>query len=98
VRFSSSILAFFAIGIVVTDLDVSSDDEADVVDEAPKLPRSVLQALLCGPKRGDPPLPDLLSPPVLSRLALQPQVPPSLLDPDLGSLFEPGVDEAMEVE
>jgi hypothetical protein len=98
VRFSFSILAFFAIGIVVTDLDVSSDDEADVVDEAPKLPRSVLQALLRGPKRGDPPLPGLPSPPVLSRLALQPQDPPSLLDLDPGSIFEPGVDEAMEVE
>ncbi|KAI0275565.1 hypothetical protein BGY98DRAFT_1098807 [Russula aff. rugulosa BPL654] len=29
--------------IVVTDLDVSSDDEADVVDDLPKLPRAVLK-------------------------------------------------------
>jgi hypothetical protein len=36
-----------ATGIIVTDLDASSDDE-DGVDDAPKLPRDVLQALLRG--------------------------------------------------
>ncbi|KAH9972404.1 hypothetical protein BGW80DRAFT_1459760 [Lactifluus volemus] len=41
--------------IVITDLDASSsDDEDGVVDDAPKLPRSVLQALLRGPERRDP--------------------------------------------
>jgi hypothetical protein len=39
-----------ATGIIVTDLDASSDDE-DGVDDAPKLPRDVLQALLRGGSR-----------------------------------------------
>jgi hypothetical protein len=78
------------IGIVVTDLDVSSDDEADVVDGAPKLPRAVLEALLRGPER-DSPLGGLLHlPPQLS----QSLVSPPLLDP--ARISE--VDEAMDVE
>ncbi|KAI0250383.1 hypothetical protein BJV78DRAFT_1220289 [Lactifluus subvellereus] len=78
--------------IVITDLDASSsDDEADVADDAPKLPRAVLQALLRGPER----LPFVPLPPIQhSHLSLD---PPS---PSLGptSLSEPGLDEAMCVE
>jgi len=81
----------FATGIVVTDLDASSDDDADIVDDAPKLPRSVLQALLRGPG-------GLLLSPVLPQLASQSLDPPPLLDLDPGSLFESGLDEAMDVE
>jgi hypothetical protein len=80
-------------GIVVTDLDVSSDDEADVVDDAPKLPRAVLEALLRGPERDSPPLTGLrLLPPQLSQSLDSP--------PSLGpvKLSEVGVDEAMDVE
>jgi hypothetical protein len=81
------------IGIVVTDLNVSSDDEADVVDDAPKLPRAVLKALLCGPERDPAPLAELLVlPPQLS----QSPDPPPLLDP--ARLSEVGLDEAMDVE
>jgi len=93
-----SLFSFFAIGIVVTDLDASSDDEADIVDDAPKLPRSVLQALLLGPKRANAPFPGLLLSPVLPQLASQSLDPPPLLDLDPGGLFEPGLDEAMDVE
>jgi len=83
--------------IIVTDLD-ASDDEADIVDDAPKLPRSVLQALLLGPKRANAPFPGLLLSPVLPQLASQSLDPPPLLDLEPGSLFEPGSDEAMDVE
>jgi hypothetical protein len=83
--------SLFATGIVVTDLDASSDDDADIVDDAPKLPRSVLQALLLGPGA-------LLLSPVLPQLASQSLDPPPLLDLDPGSLFELGLDEAMDVE
>jgi len=93
-----SLFSFLAIGIIVTDLDASSDDEADIVDVAPKLPRSVLQALLRGPNRADAPFPGLLLSPVLPQLASQSLDPPTLLDLDPGSLFEPGSDEAMDVE
>lgn len=77
---------------------MSSDDEAEVVDEAPKLPRSVLQALLRGPGRNTLPLPGLLSSPVLPQLAPPPRDHLPLLDLDLGSLSESGVGEAMDVE
>jgi len=80
------------------------EDEANAVDDAPKLPRSVLQALLRGPGRGggDPRLADLLSlvaPPPHPHPSHSLDPPPSLLD--LGSssrLSEPGLDEAMDVE
>ncbi len=82
----------FSIGIVVTDLDVSSDDEADVVDDVPKLPRAVLKALLCGPQRDSPPLAELrVLPRQLSQLDFSP-----LLDPARRSVV--GLDEAMDVE
>lgn len=81
------------IGIVVTDLDVSSDDEAEVVDDAPKLPRAVLEALLRGPGRDSPPLAGL---PLLPRLLSQTLDPPSLLG--LARLSSVGLDEAMDVE
>ena len=88
-----------AIGIIVTDLDASSDDEeAGVVDDAPKLPRYVLQALLRGPEHTNAPFPGLLLSPVLPQLASQPLDPSPLLDLDSGSLLEPGSDEAMDVE
>ena len=93
-----SLFPLFAIGIIVTDLDASSDDEADIVDDAPKLPRSVLQALLRVPKRANPPFPELLLSPVLPQLASQSLDAPPLLDLDPGSLFELGSDEAMDVE
>jgi hypothetical protein len=80
-------------GIVVTDLDVSSDDEADVVDDAPKLPRAVLEALLRGPERDSRPLTGL--PPLPPRLS-QSLDPPPLLGPV--KLSEVGLDEAMDVE
>ena len=95
---SCSIFTLFATGIVVTDLGTSSDDEAEVVDEAPKLPRSVLQALLRGSGHSDPPIPGLLSSPVLPQLAPPPRDYPPLFDLDLGSLSESGVDEAMDME
>ena len=81
------------IGIIVTDLDVSSDDESDVVDDAPKLPRAVLKALLRGPERDTPPLAGLL--------LLRPQLSQSLNSPPLlesARLSEVGLDEAMDVE
>lgn len=81
------------IGIVVTDLDVSSDDESDVVDDAPKLPRAVLKALLRGPERGTPPLAGLL---LLGPQLSQSLDSPPLLDP--ARLSEVGLDEAMDVE
>lgn len=81
------------VGIVVTDLDVSSDDEADVVDDAPKLPRAVLEALLRGPERDTPPLTGL---PLLPLQLSQSLDPPPSLDP--AELFEVGLDEAMDVE
>jgi len=68
------------------------------VDEAPKLPRSVLQALLRGPGHSDPPLPGLLSSPVLPQLAPPPRDHLPLLDLHMGSLSESGVEEAMDVE
>ncbi|KAI0300981.1 hypothetical protein B0F90DRAFT_1817280 [Multifurca ochricompacta] len=79
--------------IVVTDLDASSDDEADTVDDAPKLPRPVLQALFCGPERWGP---------LLAGIPLVPSQPspsldsPSPLEPIRVS--EPRLDEAMDVE
>jgi len=73
-------------------LDVSSDDEADVVDDAPKLPRAVLEALLRGPKHDSPPLAGLLLLPQLS----QSLDPPPLLGSERPS--EVGFDEAMDVE
>jgi hypothetical protein len=80
------------IGIVVTDLDVSSDDEADGVDDVPKLPRAVLKALMCGPERDSPPLAGLpLLPPQLSQ-----SLDPPLLGPARLSVV--GSDEAMDVE
>lgn len=93
-----SLFSFLAIGIIVTDLDASSDDEADIVDVAPKLPRSVLQALLRGPNRANAPFPGLLLSPVLPQLASQLLDPPTLHALDPGSLFEPGLDDAMDVE
>lgn len=71
---------------------MSSDDEADVVDNAPKLPRAILEALLRGPEC-DSPLGGILP--------LQPQFsqsldPPPLLDPARLSVV--GLDEAMDVE
>jgi len=82
--------------IIVTDLDVSSDDERDIVDDAPKLPRSVLQALLRGPECD---YPRLLEMPLL------PQKQPSQsLDPplspgyDLAGPSAPQLDEVMDVE
>ena len=82
-----------SIGIVVTDLDVSSDDEADVVDDVPKLPRAVLKALMCGPEPDSPLLAGL-------RLLPQPQLSQSLDPPLLDSarLSVVGLDEAMDVE
>jgi hypothetical protein len=80
-----------SIGIVVTDLDVSSDDDADVVDDVPKLPRAVLKALMCGPECDSPPLAGLrLLPPQLPQ-----SLDPSLLDPERQTV---GLDEAMDVE
>jgi hypothetical protein len=81
------------VGIVVTDLDVSSDDEADVVDDAPKLPRAVLEALLRGPERNSLPRTGL---PLLPSQLSQSLDPPPLLGP--AKLFEVGLDEAMDVE
>lgn len=85
-------------GIVITDLDASSsDDEDDVVDNAPKLPRSVLQALLRGPER-DPRLVGLpfmcTAPSADSDLSLH------ISSPSLAreSLSEPGLAEAMDFE
>lgn len=92
-----------AIGIIVTDLDASSDDE-DGVDDAPKLPPVVLQALLRGgvepPKREDVLLAGLL--PSLSA-PLRPLVSlpsPPTSPPPLDRFFpEPALsDEAMDVE
>ena len=81
-----------SIGIVVTDLDVSSDDEADVVDDLPKLPRAVLKALMCGPERDCPPFAALrLLPPQLSQ-----SLDPPLLDPARQSVVD--LEEAMDVE
>ncbi|KAI9437701.1 hypothetical protein H4582DRAFT_2058023 [Lactarius indigo] len=90
--------------IVVTDLDASSDDE-DCVDDAPKLPRAVLQALLRGrpepAARGDVPrmlLAGLLPSP---SAPLQPSSLPSPPPPlELASFFSGSAssDEAMDVE
>ena len=84
-----------SLGIVVTDLDVSSDDEADDVDDVPKLPRAVLKALLCGPVCNSPPLTGLrpLPPPPPLSQSLDPF---PLLDPT--RLSGVGLDEAMDVE
>lgn len=87
-------------GIVVTDLDASSDDEQEDGDGAPKLPRAVLQALLRGgpdpAARGDVPR-MLLAQAGLLPSPFAPSPPPSL---ELASLLpEPGSsDEAMDVE
>lgn len=83
------IFAGLSIGIVVTELDVSSDDEAGVVDDVPKLPRAVLKALLCGPER------DSAGLRLLPQQLLQSLDPP-LLDPV--RLPVVGLDEAMDVE
>lgn len=86
------ILAVLSIGIVVTDLGVSSDDEDNAVDDVPKLPRAILKALLCGPQRDSPPLTGLrLLPPQLSQ-----SLDPPLLNPARLSVV--GLDEAMDVE
>lgn len=86
------VLAVLSIGIVVTDLDVSSDDEANAVDDVPKLPRAILKALLCGPQRDSPPLAGLrLLPPQPSQ-----SLDPPLLNPTRLSVV--GLDEAMDVE
>ncbi|KAI0267163.1 hypothetical protein BC834DRAFT_969179 [Gloeopeniophorella convolvens] len=78
--------------IVVTDLDASSDDEdAQDGDDgeseggAPRLPRALLQALLCGPPR-DP------------RLAVVPFAPPRDDDDDDPRLEREAEGDAMEVE
>ena len=94
-----------ATGIVVTDLDAESDDE-DGVDDAPKLPRAVLQALLRG--SSDPAacgdvllaglLPSSFAPSrLLDSLPSPPTSPPPL---ELTSFFPgPGSsDEAMDIE
>lgn len=88
-------------GIVVTDLDASSDDDGeddDGVDDAPKLPRAVLQALL----RGDVPPMLLAGPPFApSRLLDSPSsLPPSPPLLELASFFPRlgSSDEAMDVE
>jgi hypothetical protein len=85
-------LADLYIGIVVTDLDVSSDDEADVVDDVPKLPRAILEALLRGPEC-DSPLGGI--PPLLPQFS-QSLDPLPLLDPARLSVVD--LDEAMDVE
>ncbi|KAH9083354.1 hypothetical protein EDB83DRAFT_2511615 [Lactarius deliciosus] len=90
--------------IVVTDLDASSDDE-DGVDDAPKLPRAVLQALFRGGPdpavRGDVPrmlLAGLLPLPSAPLPLSSPLLPPLSLE--LASFFPGSVssDEAMDVE
>ncbi|KAH9171975.1 hypothetical protein EDB89DRAFT_1036093 [Lactarius sanguifluus] len=90
--------------IVVTDLDASSDDE-DGVDDAPKLPRAVLQALLRGgpdpAARGDVPrmlLAGLLPSPSAPLPLSSPLLPPLSLE--LASFFPGPVssDEAMDIE
>ncbi|KAH9055052.1 hypothetical protein EDB87DRAFT_1643098, partial [Lactarius vividus] len=90
--------------IVVTDLDASSDDE-DGVDDAPKLPRAVLQALFRGgpdpAAHGDVPrmlLAGLLSSPSAPLPLSLPLSPPPPLEP--ASFFPGSVssDEAMDVE
>ncbi|KAH9022561.1 hypothetical protein EDB85DRAFT_1995786 [Lactarius pseudohatsudake] len=90
--------------IVVTDLDASSDDE-DGVDDAPKLPRAVLQALLRGgpdpAARGDVPWmlrAGLLPSPSVPLPLSSPLSPPPPLK--LASFFPGSVssDEAMDVE
>lgn len=68
---------------------MSSDDEAGVVDDVPKLPRAVLKALLCGPER------DSAGLRLLPQQLLQSLDPP-LLDPV--RLPVVGLDEAMDVE
>ena len=92
-----------AIGIIVTDLDASSDDE-DGVDDAPKLPPVVLQALLHGgpePAKHEDVLLTRLLPPSsapLRSLDSLPSPPPS---PPILDRFFPGPassDEAMDVE
>ena len=98
-----------AIGIIVTDLDAESDDEDDV-DDAPKLPRDVLQALLRGgpdpAARSDVSrvllaglLPSSFAPSrPMDSLPSPPTSPPPLLE--LTSFFPgPGSsDEAMDIE
>jgi hypothetical protein len=76
-------------------LDVSSDDEADIADDAPKLPRSVLQALLRGPECDHLQLLELpLVPPQQPSQSLD----PPLSDYDLAGLSGPQLDEVMDVE
>ncbi|KAI9507450.1 hypothetical protein F5148DRAFT_1205062 [Russula earlei] len=82
--------------IIVTDLDTSSDDETDIVDDAPKLPRSVLLALLRGPKRDYPrPLEFSPVPPQLPSQSLDLQSLPGLRP---ASLSGPLLDEHMDIE
>ncbi|KAI9455342.1 hypothetical protein BJY52DRAFT_651384 [Lactarius psammicola] len=93
--------------IVVTDLDASSDDDgedADDVDDAPKLPRTVLQALLRGGPAPTAPadvprmlLAGLLSSPLAPLL---PSLPPSLPPLERANFFHGlgSSDEAMDVE
>jgi len=82
--------------IIITDLDVSSDDEVDIADDAPKLPRSVLQALLRGPECDHPRLLELpLVPPQQLSQSLDPPLSP---DYDLAGLSGPQLDEVMDVE
>ena len=84
-------------GIVITDLDAESDDE-DIVDDAPKLPRAVLQALLRGgTSMGLPPSSFVPSRP-LDYLPSPPTSPPPPLE--VANFFPAsGVpDEAMDIE
>lgn len=96
-------------GIVITDLDASSDDdEADVAvdnddddDAPPKLPRSVLLALLRGPERdSDPRLAGLrlpLAPAAAPKLSQSP-LPLLDLQVDPVGLSELRLGEAMDIE
>lgn len=77
-------------------MDVSSDDEADIVDDTPKLPRSVLQALLRGPECDHPRLLEL--PLVLQQQPSQSLDPPLSPGYDPAGLSRPQLDEVMDVE
>jgi len=82
--------------IVVTDLDASSEDE-DGVDDAPKLPREVLQALL----RGGSDAAALLLPASFAParpLDSLPSPPTSPSPPPLDFPVPGSSDEAMDVE
>ena len=99
-------------GIVVTDLDASSDDEREEEDDgdgtegAPKLPRAVLRALLRGdPAARDDDVPRMLLAGLLASpfapLRSSSSLPPSSLPPLELASFLPGPgssDEAMDVE